>query len=256
MVAGNGQRGQLHEGNWVRRLEPRRTTWDSYIDQGNEMFREVLRNHFGFVDKSELLGHLNRMIGADGKYVCVTRPRRFGKSVAAKMQCAYYDRSCDSRSLFEGLGIAQDESFEQHLNKYPVISLDVQSVRSRVKDGMDFVPLLQERIGKELRECWPDETVGEDTIQGMMAQIHAKTGTRFVVCLDEWHSIYRIDEGNPKANVAISPRPEGTAMFSPWARPKRRARGSLRSYTDHRRLSDRVILFLVYVLIWTYENPA
>ncbi len=170
-----------------------------YIDQGNSNFRETLNSRFGFVDKSGLLSHLNRMLCTDQKFVCVTRPRRFGKSLAAQMLCAYYDRSCDSHELFEHLEIAKDETFETHLNKYPVISFDVQEARSRVKNGIDFVPMLQEKIGAELRKCWPSETAGSVTIQEMMDHINEKTGTQFVVCLDEWHSIYRMDEDNEKA---------------------------------------------------------
>ncbi len=84
-----------------------------YIDQGNFGFEQAV-HHALYVDKSHLLGHLNRMINTWQKFICVTRPRRFGKSLAAKMLCAYYDRSCDSRSLFEGLSIAQDETFERY----------------------------------------------------------------------------------------------------------------------------------------------
>ena len=173
-----------------------------YIDCGNGNFSETLRSRLGFVDKSALLGHLNRMLCTDQKFVCVTRPRRFGKSLAANMLCAYYDRSCDSRELFLGLEIARDETFEAHLNKYPVISFDVQEARSQVKDGMDFVPMLQEKIGRELRASWPEETEGSGTIQEMMARINDKTGIQFIVSLDEWHAIYRTDEKNEKAQEA------------------------------------------------------
>ena len=151
------------------------------------------------MDKSDIIAHLNRMINTEQKFVCVTRPRRFGKSLAAQMMCAYYDRSCDSRALFANLKIAKDGTFEAHLNKYPVISLDVQEARSRVRNGLDFVPMLQDRIGLELSQAWPSETAGAESVQEMMDLINSKTGTRFIVCLDEWHSIYRMDEGNAKA---------------------------------------------------------
>ena len=173
-----------------------------YIDCGNGNFRETLRSRLGFVDKSGLLGHLNRMLCTDQKFVCVTRPRRFGKSLAANMLCAYYDRSCDSRELFLGLEIARDETFEAHLNKYPVISFDVQEARSQVKDGMDFVPTLQREILAEMREAWPEHILDDDTLPKALARIHNKTGIQFIVSLDEWHAIYRTDEKNEKAQEA------------------------------------------------------
>ncbi|MBQ1267227.1 MAG: AAA family ATPase [Proteobacteria bacterium] len=108
--------------------------------------------------------------------MCVTRPRRFGKSLAAQMLCAYYDRSCDSRPLFEHLAIAKDETFETHLNKYPVISFDVHEERSCVSDGMAFVLWLQGRILKELHEAWPDLVTLDMTVPVALRTINAKTG--------------------------------------------------------------------------------
>ena len=172
-----------------------------YIDQGNFSFSQAAHQDL-YVDKSQLLGHLNRMINTWRKFICVTRPRRFGKSLAAKMLCAYYDKSCDSRPLFEGQAIAQDETFEQYLNKFPVISLDVHEQRSRVNDGMDFVPWLQTQILSELRERWPEAVAEATTVPEALARIHEKTGLQFVICLDEWHSIYRMDAGNEKAQEA------------------------------------------------------
>ena len=172
-----------------------------YIDQGNYSFAQAVRDEI-YVDKSALISYLNRMLCTRRKFVCVTRPRRFGKSLAAQMLCAYYDRSCDSRPLFEQLAIAKDETFETHLNKYPVISFDVHEERSRVSDGMAFVPWLQNRILCELAEKWPDCMTDCTTVPEALAKINAKTGIQFVVSLDEWHSIYRMDEGNVKAQEA------------------------------------------------------
>ena len=76
-------------------------------------------------DKSGLISVVNSTLGTEFKFSCVTRARRFGKSMAAQMLCAYYDRSCDSRTLFEDLEIASAPSFEEHLNKYPVIYIDM-----------------------------------------------------------------------------------------------------------------------------------
>ena len=92
-----------------------------YINKGNEGFKRVLNSEF--VDKSGLISVVNSMLFTERSFGCVSRCRRFGKSVAAKMLAAYYDHSCDSRSLFAHLQIASDPTFEEHLNKYPVILL-------------------------------------------------------------------------------------------------------------------------------------
>lgn len=94
-----------------------------YIDKGNMGFRQARNSEY--VDKSGLISVVNSTLGTEFKFSCVTRARRFGKSMAAQMLCAYYDRSCDSRTLFEDLEIASAPSFEEHLNKYPIIYIDM-----------------------------------------------------------------------------------------------------------------------------------
>jgi hypothetical protein len=83
------------------------------------------------VDKSGLIAIINSTLCSEFKYSCVSRARRFGKSMVAKMLCAYYDRSCDSHALFDDFEIARDPSYEEHLNKYPVIYLDVTDFTTR-----------------------------------------------------------------------------------------------------------------------------
>ena len=78
-----------------------------------------------YVDKTGLIAFINHTLDTTDKLTCVSRPRRFGKSFAAKMLYAYYDQSCDSHALFDGLEISQDPSYEKYINRYPVIYLDI-----------------------------------------------------------------------------------------------------------------------------------
>ena len=90
-----------------------------YINKGNNAFRDIVNSEY--VDKSSLIPLINATLNTESRYSCVTRCRRFGKSMAAKMLCAYYDKSCDSRSLFAGLKVEQDPSFDTYLNRYSVL---------------------------------------------------------------------------------------------------------------------------------------
>ena len=90
----------------------------AYINVGNAGFRQALNTRY--VDKTGMISIINETIETNRKLTCISRPRRFGKSYAAQMLCAYYDCSCDSHDLFEGLEIARSESYEEHLNKYNV----------------------------------------------------------------------------------------------------------------------------------------
>ena len=94
-----------------------------YINVGNEGFRSSRK--WEYIDKTGLIAVVNDTLFSEWRFSCVTRCRRFGKSMAAKMLCAYYDHSCNSRSLFADLEIANRPSFGEHLNKYPVIFLDI-----------------------------------------------------------------------------------------------------------------------------------
>lgn len=94
-----------------------------YLNIGNDGFAGIRKGLY--VDKSGLITFINRTLGTDDKLTCVSRPRRFGKSYAAKMLCAYYDKSCDSRHLFRDLEIAGDASCEANMNQYNVLYLDI-----------------------------------------------------------------------------------------------------------------------------------
>ena len=85
-----------------------------YLNPKNIDFRQALNSQI-YVDKSMLIENTNSVIYTEQKYVCVSRPRRFGKSMAANMLTAYYSRGCDSRELFSELKISQSKSFEKHL---------------------------------------------------------------------------------------------------------------------------------------------
>ena len=105
----------------------------TYINIGNSAFTRARNTEY--IDKSALIAVVNDTLDTDRCFSCVSRSRRFGKSMAARMLCAYYDKSCDSRELFADLEIAKMPSFEQHLNKYRVLYLDLSKLVSLFKDN-------------------------------------------------------------------------------------------------------------------------
>ena len=125
-----------------------------FLNRGNADFREALNSEY--VDKTGLIAVVNNTLFTRQKFSCVTRCRRFGKSMAAQMLCAYYDDSCDSRSLFAGLEIEKDASYEKHLNKYPVIYLDMTSFITRFKDDDNIVRHIDREARTEIQALYPD----------------------------------------------------------------------------------------------------
>lgn len=100
-----------------------------YLNPGNQGFQESLNSEI-YVDKTGLIEHLNKIVSTKDKFVCMSRPRRFGKSTAVNMLTAYYSRGCDSKEMFARLEISNSSSFEKHLNKYNVIQLNMASYSS------------------------------------------------------------------------------------------------------------------------------
>lgn len=168
-----------------------------YINKGNEGFRRIRNSEF--VDKSGLISVVNSTLFTRNCFSCVTRSRRFGKTMAAEMLQAYYDHSCDSRNLFADLEIANHPSFEEHLNKYPVIYLDMTRFTSG-NDGDNVVGEIEKRVKEEIAATYPDiPEKSDDDLMDFLLRVAGKTGERFIIIIDEWDAPCRMYAGKPQA---------------------------------------------------------
>ena len=161
----------------------------TYINVGNIGFQRARNGEY--VDKTGLIAVVNTTLNTEQGFSCVTRSRRFGKSMAAKMLCAYYDQSCDSRELFADLWIAKDPSFEQHLNKYPVIYLDMSDFVTRYHDE-DIISHVDNELLRDISSTYSNvETCEGDDLMNYLIRIHARTKQQFIFIIDEWDAICR-----------------------------------------------------------------
>lgn len=161
----------------------------TYINIGNAGFQRARNSEY--VDKSQLIAAVNKTLFTEHCFSCVSRCRRFGKSMAAKMLCAYYDHSCDSRSLFADLMIAGDPTFEEHLNKYAVIYLDITNFVSQYKTD-DIVEKIDAALLKDVSEAYPDVAVQtDDSLMDYTLRVSIEKGECFVFIIDEWDAICR-----------------------------------------------------------------
>ena len=169
----------------------------TYINTGNAGFQRVRNSRY--VDKSQMISVINSILNTEKCMSCVTRCRRFGKSMAAKMLCAYYDQSCDSRHLFEDLKIASNPSFEKHLNKYPVLYIDMTSFVTRYKDET-IVAHINEDVIADVHSAYPDIPLREnDDLMALLIRITEATGQSFFFIIDEWDAICREFKAGTKA---------------------------------------------------------
>ncbi len=160
-----------------------------YLNLGNASFQSMRKGLY--VDKSKLIDYINDTLGTKDKLTCVTRPRRFGKSYVSQMLCAYYDKSCDSRLLFENLAITKSKNFSRYLNKYSVIYLDIVWFISTVKEIREIVRYLQKEVIRELREIYPSATIEEENLPVALRDISSTIGEKFIIIIDEWDVLFR-----------------------------------------------------------------
>ncbi len=171
-----------------------------YLNPGNKGFTEIVNSIY--LDKSGMIELINDRLFTSDKLICISRPRRFGKSYVVKMLSAYYDCSCDSHELFDNLEIASSPDYRKNMNKYNVILLDVAgliSVARRTGHSMAEIPeLISEKIRLELIEYCPDIT-HKDTLEGCFIDCVQITGKEFVFIIDEWDAIIREAKDDRKA---------------------------------------------------------
>ena len=165
----------------------------------NEDFSNYVNDTI-FIDKSNLITITNSNISKpSSKFMCVTRPRRFGKTMALSMLNAYYSKGCDSLSLFDKLNIANDSSYLEHLNKHNVIWIDMASLYTDIRDKNDFFKELETNLLDDLNEAFPNVLKEMDnTISKAIIRINSKLNERFIFLIDEWDVIYREQEYNTK----------------------------------------------------------
>lgn len=164
-----------------------------YLNLGNDGFATIRKGLY--VDKTGLISYINRTLGTPEKLTCVSRPRRFGKSFATKMLCAYYDKSCDSRALFKNLEIAGDPSFEKYLNQYDVIYLDITWFLSICDKDRNLIAYIQEQIIEELSKKYT-ALQGITALPLAISKCSELTGNKFIVIVDEWDALFREKEKN------------------------------------------------------------
>jgi len=161
-----------------------------YLNPGNKGFWEAVRSKI-YVDKTGLIAYTNEMINTEEKCICVSRPRRFGKSMALKMLAAYYSRGCDSANLFKGFKIEKNGTFQEYLNQYDVLFLNMQQFLIEAPAGK-VTEYLQQEVLEELKDEYGEVINGrEPGLASALRKINTKTDRQFIFLIDEWDCVMR-----------------------------------------------------------------
>lgn len=160
-----------------------------YLNPGNTTF-EMIYNTDIFVDKSLLIDKTTKIINTANRFICISRPRRFGKSTDANMLVAYYSKGCDSHHMFDELKVSKIQSYEDHLNKHNVIHLDMQKFLSLTHCIDDMILKINNVVIKELKREYA-EYCDETHLSEVLNEIYAYTHQSFIFVIDEWDCIFR-----------------------------------------------------------------
>ena len=156
-----------------------------------EGYKEIAGARF-FVDKSPLLDEIISTVMLDGqRYFCITRPRRFGKSVMANMVAAFFGRITDEKDIFDHLEIAKSSHYREYLHKYDVIYIDFSRLPRDCGSYEQYISRIQNGINKDLVEVYPElELDGECAVWDNLQAVFEKHRTRFVFVMDEWDAVF------------------------------------------------------------------
>ena len=108
-----------------------------------------------------------------------------------KMLAAYYSLGCDSADLFRGLKIENDETFQEHLNQYDVIFLNMQQFLIESDSGK-ITEYLEHQVFEELNEEYAEILKGRNIgLAAALRKIYAATDKQFIFLIDEWDCVMR-----------------------------------------------------------------
>ena len=162
-----------------------------YLNPSNDKFQRSLNSKI-YVDKSELIQYTNEVIQTNQQYLCVSRPRRFGKSMAIDMLAAYYGCQNDSDLQFQSLKIAKTSGYHKHLNKYNVLCVNMQEFFSNSESIEEMISLLKKHLLFEIKREWPDCVLfDEQNFSFTLKDIYAQKKVPFVILIDEWDCVFR-----------------------------------------------------------------
>ena len=165
-----------------------------FVNVDNVSFQ--MEKNGDYVDKSEIISLINRFINGQKRFICVTRPRRFGKSVTLDMLNAYYSKGCDSKELFSDLKISSLPDFDMHLNQHDVIYLDMMEFADNKGNGANYLENLNSEVVSELKETYPDRLEKDKSYS--LPEAISSLKKRFIFIIDEWDFVFRKYPNNSK----------------------------------------------------------
>ena len=163
----------------------------TYLNPGKAAYQMAVNSEI-FVDKTEMIQYINSVVNTQQRFVSVSRPRRFGKTIAADMLCAYYDRCADSRDLFEKRKLADESGWDKYLGKFDVIHLVMTRFFKTRITVSEALSNMQKLVIRDYKRAYPDaDIMSENDLIQTIDDVYSTIDRQVVIVIDEWDAIFR-----------------------------------------------------------------
>ena len=147
-----------------------------------------------FVDKTLMLSELFPYVSAGNRHICITRPRRFGKTIMANMISSFFQKASDSSDVFDSLAISQVDDYRRYKNQYNVIRIDFSKMPRNCDSYTQYIERIEALLIEDVKEAFPQVKINEaDAVGDILESVFVQCGEKFIFVLDEWDFIFHRD---------------------------------------------------------------
>ena len=147
-----------------------------------------------FVDKTLMLSELFPYVSAGNRHICITRPRRFGKTIMANMISSFFQKASDSSDVFDSLAISQLDDYRRYKNQYNVIRIDFSKMPRNCDSYTQYIERIEALLIEDVKEAYPQVKINEaDAVGDILESVFVQCGEKFIFVLDEWDFIFHRD---------------------------------------------------------------
>lgn len=147
-----------------------------------------------FVDKTLMLSELFPYVSAGNRHICITRPRRFGKTIMANMISSFFQKASDSSDVFDSLAISQVDDYRRYKNQYNVIRIDFSKMPRNCDSYTQYIERIEALLIEDVKEAFPQVKINEaDAVGDILESVFVQCGEKYIFVLDEWDFIFHRD---------------------------------------------------------------
>lgn len=147
-----------------------------------------------FVDKTLMLRELFPYVSAGNRHICITRPRRFGKTIMANMISSFFQKASDSSDVFDSLAISQVDDYRRYKNQYNVIRIDFSKMPRNFDLYTQYIERIEALLIEDVKDAFPQVKINEaDAVGDILESVFVQCGEKFIFVLDEWDFIFHRD---------------------------------------------------------------